>query len=117
MASKRKRLSMKEKLRFLNFECVIQIWVFVRLQTRVESDEEKDDTQDQEKDLTPQIGSLQEALTAVQGVREYISSIDTQNISLFTNAVKLQNALIHAITMHRANKCKQAKVTDLFNKC
>jgi len=82
----------------------------------VESDEEKDETQDQEEDLTPQIGSLEEALVAVnKGVREYISSMDTQNTSYDFNAVELENTLIHEITMHQG--LKQAKVTDFFNKC
>lgn len=81
----------------------------------VESDEEKDETQDQEKDPTSQIGSLREALIVVKDVRKYISSIVIQRTSRFSKAAELENALIHEMTMHQG--LKQAKVTDFFNKC
>jgi len=54
----------------------------------VESDEEKDKTQDQ----TPQIGSLQQALAAVKGVREYISSIDTTEYFINHTFIVLQRS-------------------------
>jgi len=71
------------------------------MSTLNEVESEEDETQDQENDLTLQIGSLRETLAAAKSVRKYISSINTQNTSLFYNAVELENASIHEITMQQ----------------
>ncbi|XP_025208664.1 tigger transposable element-derived protein 6-like [Melanaphis sacchari] len=81
-------------------------------QNEEESDEENDGSEDQE---IPKIGSLREALLAVKDIRKYISSIEVQNSSLFSNTVQLENALTYEITTPASSK--QTKVTDFFQKC
>lgn len=41
---------------------------------------------------------LQEVLAAVKGIRKYISSIEIQNPTMFSNTVKLENALTYEMT-------------------
>lgn len=81
-------------------------------QNKEESDEENDGSEDQE---IPKIRSLREALLAVKDIRKYISSIEVQNSSLFSNTVQLENALTYEITTPAISK--QTKVTDFFQKC
>lgn len=84
----------------------------VSTQNEEESDEENDGSEDQE---IPQIKSLREALLAVKGIRKYISSIEVQNSSLFSNTVQLEDALTHEIITPAISK--QTKVIDFFQKC
>ncbi|KAL4104528.1 hypothetical protein QTP88_019823 [Uroleucon formosanum] len=81
-------------------------------QNEEESDEENDGSEDQE---IPKIRSLREALLAVKDIRKYISSIEVQNRSLFSNTVQLENALAYEITTPAISK--QTKVTVFFQKC
>jgi len=76
----------------------------------VESDEEKDEPEDQ---VTPQIGSLREALAAMKGLRKYISSVEIQICTLlFSSTVELENVLTNEMTSRQS--LKQAKVTVSF---
>jgi len=57
-----------------------------RESNEVEIDEVNDKPRDRE---SPQIGSLRDALSAVKCNRKYISSIEIQNVTLFSNTVEL----------------------------